>query len=755
MGRELAEDLLPTTDVPLAERWQTETTEAVKLIGRSNVGLAAVSDLRSVLALASRGAMLGEEQLFGILRLLNALTRLKDVFKEKEGYPVLSGLAERMDAMPALREELKQAIDEDGRLRDNASPELYRLRRAISGGERDLRERFERFVKNTANQKILQESLVTVRGDRLVLPIRQEYRGQVPGVVHDQSGSGATLFIEPLWAVEANNRLSGLRREEEREKEKILTRLSQWAGGEKDELLLSLTLYAEFDFILAKGRLSLSSGCVEPRLNKRGYLKIVSGRHPLLTGDVVPISLEMDESLRTLVITGPNTGGKTVTLKTVGLFSMMAQSGLHVPAEEGTELAVFPRIFADIGDEQDITQSLSTFSGHLKNIIGILLDLGPGSLVLLDEVGAGTDPTEGAGLAMAILEYLHSVGAITVATTHYSQLKTFAYLTEGMENASVEFDVATLRPTYQLLVGVPGLSNAFAIAKRLGLPDAIIERSREFLTHEETRLEETVADLVADRRRMELASLQAEEERKQTHILLLQMEREKEDLARRKAEILEKTRRDSQETFSRARREAEQLVKELRKLAMTDTRATPEMLDTVAEKLRKLDGELEEFIIPQATDRRLEAGEVSAGADVYVNSLRQQGTVVKAGENQIQVQVGMMRITVEPGDLSPVAKSQKKNWGTQPAAPQPMPRDVSREVDLRGLTLDEAMMKVDSYLDEAAMAGLKEVRLVHGKGTGRLRAGLKTYLQGHPRVESMRMGHPNEGGTGATVVAVK
>ena len=262
MGRELAEDLLPTTDLPLAERWQAETTEAVRLIGRSNVGLAAVSDLRSVLALASRGAMLGEEQLFGILRLLNALTRLKDVFKEKEGYPVLSGLTERMDAMPALREELKQAIDEDGRLRDNASPELYRLRRAISGGERDLRERFERFVKNTANQKVLQESLVTVRGDRLVLPIRQEYRAQVPGVIHDQSGSGATLFIEPLWAVEANNRLSGLRREEEREKEKILTRLSQWAGGEKDELLLSLTLYAEFDFILAKGRLSLSSGCV-------------------------------------------------------------------------------------------------------------------------------------------------------------------------------------------------------------------------------------------------------------------------------------------------------------------------------------------------------------------------------------------------------------------------------------------------------------------------------------------------------------
>lgn len=306
----------------------------------------------------------------------------------------------------------------------------------------------------------------------------------------------------------------------------------------------------------------------------------------------MPISLEMDESLRTLVITGPNTGGKTVTLKTVGLFSLMAQSGLHVPAKEGTELAVFPRIFADIGDEQDITQSLSTFSGHLKNIIGILLELAPGSLVLLDEVGAGTDPTEGAGLAMAILEYLHSVGAITVATTHYSQLKTFAYLTDGMENASVEFDVATLRPTYQLLVGVPGLSNAFAIAKRLGLPDAIIERGREFLTHGETRLEETVADLVADRRRMELASLQAEEERKQTHILLLQIEKEKEDLARRKAEILDKTRRDSQETFSRARREAEQLVKELRKLAMTDARPTPEVLDTAAEKLRKLDGEI-------------------------------------------------------------------------------------------------------------------------------------------------------------------
>ncbi|MDW7651766.1 MAG: endonuclease MutS2, partial [Bacillota bacterium] len=647
-------------------------------------------------------------------------------------------------------------LDDDGRLRDNASPELHRLRRGISGGERDLRERFDRFVKNPGNQKVLQESLVTMRGDRLVLPIRQEYRGRVPGIVHDQSASGATLFVEPLWAVDANNRLAVLRRDEEREKERILARLSQWAGGEKDELLLSLNLYVEFDFILAKGRLSLAAGGTEPQLNDSGYLKILSGRHPLLTGDVVPISLEMGESLRTLVITGPNTGGKTVTLKTVGLFSLMAQSGLHVPAEEGTELAVFPSIFADIGDEQDISQSLSTFSGHLKNIIEILQKIVPRSLVLLDEVGAGTDPTEGAGLAMAILEFLHTFGAVTVATTHYSQLKTFAYLTEGMENASVEFDVATLRPTYQLLVGVPGLSNAFAIAKRLGLPDQIINRGKEFLSQGETRLEETVADLVADRRRMELASRQAESERNETHMLLLQIQREKEDLARRKAEILDKTRRDAQEPFVRARREAERLVKELRKLAAAEARPTQEVLDAVSATLRQMDSELEECTAPQPDESRLSAAQIKAGEEVYVNSLGQRGTVVnKTGDSQVQVQVGMMRINVDPGDLSPVAASAGKTKAPEPYVSMVARRDVPREVDLRGLTLDEAAMKVDTYLDEATVAGLKEVRLVHGKGTGRLRAGLKEYLQGHPHVESMRTGYPAEGGTGATVVQLK
>ena len=360
MGRELAEDLAPTTELSLAKRWQVETTEAVSLLKRGMVSLDRVADMRHILEMASRGSMLGEEQLLGVLRLLNAVTKLKNFFKEKEGFPVLADLVGQMDALPTLREELKQILDDDGHLRDNASPELYRLRRAITTGEKDLRERFDRFVKNSANQKILQESLVTVRGERLVVPVRQESRSQVPGVVYDQSASGATLFVEPLWAVETNNRLTVLRRDEERERERILVRLSQWAGAEKESLVYSLNLYAEFDFILAKGRHSLKLTGTEPQLNNYGYLKIIDGRHPLLTGDVVPISLEMGESLRTLVITGPNTGGKTVTLKTVGLFSLMAQSGLHISAREGTELAVFPRIFADIGDEQDITQSLST-----------------------------------------------------------------------------------------------------------------------------------------------------------------------------------------------------------------------------------------------------------------------------------------------------------------------------------------------------------------------------------------------------------
>jgi DNA mismatch repair protein MutS2 len=751
MGRELAEDLIPTADLELAIRRQAETTEALSLLRRHQARLDSVTDVRRLLDVAAVGSMLGEEQLLAVSRLLGAVTKLKSFFKEKEDFPILSGLAQSMDALPTLREELKRSIDDDGRLRDDASPELRRLRRAITAGERDLRERFDRFIKNPSNQKILQESLITMRGDRLVVPVRQEHKPQVPGVVHDQSGSGATLFIEPMWAVDANNKLAVNRREAERERERILVRLSQWVGAEKDSLYFSLNLYAEYDFILAKARLSMDMQGVEPTLNNRGYLNIVAGKHPLLAGDVVPISLEMGESLRTLVITGPNTGGKTVTLKTVGLFSLMAQSGLHVSAGEGTQLAVFPRVFADIGDEQDIAQSLSTFSGHMRNIIEIIAHLTAGSLVLLDEVGAGTDPTEGAGLAMAILESLHQHGAITVATTHYSQLKAFAYLTEGMENASVEFDVATLRPTYQLLVGVPGVSNAFAIARRLGLGEDIIHRGHDFLTHEETRLEEVVADLVADRRRMELASQRAQDEQQQTQLLFLQAKAEKEDLMKKKADILEVARREAQEIIIRAKREAQQLIKQLRKLAATDTPITSQEIDAAASKLQELEGTLDGMEVPRSEEKRLQPAELVAGMDVYVHSLGQRGTIDHIAGQQAQVQVGAMRIQVESGDLSPLQPSKR------PAAvPMIMGRrDVSREIDLRGLTLDEAEMKVDDYLMEADAAGLKEVLLIHGKGTGRLRAGLKQYLQGHRSVESMRMGQPNEGGTGAMVVKLK
>jgi len=526
MGRELAEDLIPAPGLSLAVRWQSETTEAASLLIRHSLNLEKVPDLRQTLELAALGAQLAEESLLGILKLLASATRLKTFFKKEDSFPLLRGMVDQLAALPELRERLRQVVDDDGHMRDEASPELARLRRAAANAERDLRERFDSFIRNPAKQKILQENLVTLRGDRMVVPVRQEYRSQVPGVIHDQSGSGATLFIEPLWAVEAHNKLAVLKSSAERERERILAVISQWVGAEQEALTDTLNLYAEFDFILAKGRLSLDWHGVEPELNDTGYLKIISGRHPLLSGEVVPISLEMGREYRTLVITGPNTGGKTVTLKTVGLLSLLAQSGLHVPAAEGTKLSVFPRIFADIGDEQNIEQSLSTFSGHLKNIISIINNLQPGSLVLLDEVGAGTDPTEGAGLAMSLLEYMHAQGAVTVATTHYSELKAFAYMTEGVENASVEFDVASLSPTYQLLVGVPGQSNAFAIAARLGLPEEIILRGRSFLSEEETRLEEVVAGLVASRRRMELNSQQVETDRLEADIVLKRLRRD-------------------------------------------------------------------------------------------------------------------------------------------------------------------------------------------------------------------------------------
>lgn len=755
MGKELATDLLPTDNAPLAVSWQAETTEAVSLLTRHQLELETVSDLRRLLEYAIRGSMLGEEQLLAVLGLLNAVTRLKIFFKETADFPILADLAENMEALPPLREELKRCLHEDGRLRDDASPELLRLRRAIIAAERDLREMFDRFIKNPIQQKMLQENLLTVRGDRLVVLVRQEYRAQVPGVVHDQSSSGATLFVEPLWAVDANNKLAVNRRLVERERESILARLSQWVGAEQSALQYSLNLYGECDFIRAKARLSLAQKAVEPKLNSCGFIKLNAARHPLLTGDVVPISLEMGERLRTLVITGPNTGGKTVTLKTVGLLTMMAQSGLHVPAGSGTELAIFPRIFADIGDEQDISQSLSTFSGHLKNIVEIIAKLTTGSLVLLDEVGAGTDPTEGAGLAMAILEHLHKNGAVTVATTHYSQLKAFAYLTEGMENASVAFDVATLRPTYQLLVGVPGVSNAFNIARRLGLREEIISRGHDFLSNEETRFEETVADLVADRRKMELASNQAQDERKRAELLFLQAQAEKEELTKKKTDILEAARRETQETIIRAKREAQQLLKDLRKMVATDRQVLSAEIDIAADKLKELESFMTDLVTPMTTEKRLMAADLTAGMDVYVHSLGQHGIVVYSSGRQAQVQLGAMRVQVEPGDLS-LAQPAKQLDNRQPSVHLSLGHSqLLQQLDLRGLTLDEAEIKVEDYLAEAAVAGFQEVRLIHGKGTGRLRAGLKEYLHGHASVESMRMGQPSEGGTGVTVVKIK
>ncbi len=755
MGRELAEDLLPDASFATAVRWQAETSEAASLLRRQNLGMERVPDLRRALELAARGGMLAEESLLGVLVLLTSVTRLKTFFRKQEDYPLLGALAEAMSSLPELRERLREVVDDEGKMRDTATPELARLRRALREGERELRERFEKFLRNPANQKLLQETLVTQRGGRMVLPVRQEARSQVPGVVHDQSASGATVFVEPLWAVEAHNRLAMLESKAERERERILIRLSGWIGGERELLLETLTLYAELDFILAKGRLSLAWRAVEPKLNENGYLRINAGRHPLLSGEVVPISLELGQEFRTLVITGPNTGGKTVTLKTVGLFSLLAKAGLHVPAGEGTVLAVFPGIYADIGDEQNIEQSLSTFSGHLKNIIGIIEKLLPGSLVLLDEVGAGTDPTEGAGLAMSLLEYFHARGAVTVATTHYSQLKAFAYVTEGMENASVEFDVASLRPTFQLLVGVPGQSNAFAIAARLGLPGEIIDRGRAFLSQEETRLEEVVADLVASRRRLEISSEKAEQDRREAEATLARLRRDEEILRQKKQEILDKARAEALDIVTGAKKEAKRLIKELRRLSAQAGPPEPARLEQVAAPVLELEEELRAALFRFSEKGSLCREELVPGREVLVNSLKRTGVIIQVHEHMVQVQVGAMRINVEPDDLLPARPPQKEETPAVTGLPLFAGKDVLPEISVRGLTLDEAILAVDNYLDEAVLAGLREIRLIHGKGTGVLRSGLREHLKKHRLVASLRAAHQHEGGLGATVVQLK
>ncbi len=744
-------------------RSQAETSEAVYLLRlQPDLSFDNIHDLAPFLKRAAVGGILEPRELLLCRDTLAAAEKIKHEFLElRKNFPYLGARAADLAECKPLQDKINLCLLPGREIADSASPALARLRHQIRNLEEKARCQLDEILTKPEWSRFLQEPIYTVRGDRYVVPVKQEHRNQFPGLIHDQSASGATVFMEPLPLVRLMNELASVRAAAHQEELRILEELTKLVAVYHDEIQLNLKLLGELDFIFAKGRLSVKLKGREPQFTEESFLQLRRARHPLLKGEVVPLDIRLGKDFDCLVITGPNTGGKTVALKTVGLLVLMAQAGLHIPVAEGTVLPFLQNVFADIGDEQSIEQSLSTFSGHMKNIARILQEAGNECLVLLDELGAGTDPEQGAALGMAILEHLMQQGALTIATTHYSELKVFAYVRERAENACVEFDSQTLQPTFRLSIGVPGESNAFEIARRLGLPPGVVERARNFLKPEQRELSELIQHLKEDQTAASTARDEAEQLRLEVEQLRNKMKREEEKLRKKEKEILTKAAWEARELVRSARREAEQLIctlrEEQRKLGVQERLKSAQ---AVRGKLRDLAGSIEEKLDEA---RFLPPGEVAKdlkpGDRVEIPRFNQQGVVLNkpAPEGEVQVQVGALKVNLPMTELRRSLTKEKPQFKSAPAGSESLAHKaaVAPELDFRGLRVEEALEKVDKYLDAAYLAGLTRVSLIHGKGTGVLREAIRDYLSKHPFVASYRSGGYYEGGTGVTVVDFK
>jgi len=762
LGKSLAEQLLPTKDfeeVKLRLQETDEATQVIRLKGQPPFG--GIRQVTPSLKRASIGGMLNAEELLDIATTVGGGRRLKRFLAAlHDDHPIarLASLFREIAELRPVDEAITACIDDQGEVLDSASAELARIRKERRVGESRVKEKLDQMIRSSSIQKMLQDNLVTMRNDRYVIPVKQEYRGSFGGIVHDQSASGATLFIEPEAVVALNNKLRELALAERKEIEKVLTRLTAIAAEHAEEIAANLDLLAQLDFIFAKAGLAYALKAAKPMMNDRGYLKIKKGRHPLLKGDAVPLDLELGNSYTAIIVTGPNTGGKTVALKTVGLLSLMAAAGLFVPAEDGTQLCVFDAVYADIGDEQSIEQNLSTFSSHMTNIISILHELTPKSLVLFDELGAGTDPAEGSALAIALLDHVHRLGSRIIATTHYSELKAYAYDRKGMINASMEFDVQTLSPTYRLLVGVPGRSNAFAIAKRLGLSQAIIDQASSQVGEDDKRVETMIASLEENRLGAETERHTAERLRQELEEAKRRLESERADFERRKEELMRSAEREAEAAVAEARKEAETIIADLRRMAMEEASSLKE--HKLIEAKKRLEEAAPKLAV-QSPGRGAarQAAKLSAGDEVHVHSLKQKGFVVEVGQGEATVQLGIMKMKLPLSDLEPVQReSAHKPKKLPPAASggaglrRARDEQLRMELDLRGATLEESYIEVDRFLDETYLAGLGQAYIIHGKGTGVLRTGIQEFLRKHKHVKSYRLGSYGEGGAGVTVV---
>ena len=760
-GRERARALRPMTDPDDVCRAQEETTAAVKLlVMKGTPGFAGIHPVAASLQRADMGGSLNTRELLEIAAVLRAARTAGDYGAGEEKSPI-SHLFQALTPNKFLEETITNSIVGEDELADSASPELASIRRHMRATEAKVRDILQKLISSNQS-KYLQESIITIRSDRYVVPVKSEYKNAIPGLVHDVSSSGSTFFIEPMGVVKANNELRELMAKEKKEIERILAEMSAQCAAHKEDILEDYQLLIWLDAIFARAKLSLKLECTEPKLSDK-FLKLRGARHPLLDQKkAVANDLELGDRFDTLVITGPNTGGKTVTLKTMGLITLMAQCGLHIPAKDDSTIRIFDRVLADIGDEQSIAQSLSTFSSHMTNIVGILEEADDNTLILFDELGAGTDPVEGAALAAAIIESARGLGSQVAATTHYAELKVYAMTTKGVENASCEFNVETLAPTYRLVMGIPGKSNAFAISRRLGLPEYIIEKAAERLNAENVRFEDVLTRL--DQQRQEM-----EKERQEARKLKLEMEQSaqkareyREKLEEERSKVVEKAQAEARAIIEEARAASDLALSELKEIKkrqdkldwqqVNDSRAEARRLLNEAE--RNIGGPAKEVEPPPPT-RPAVAGDtvelVKMGTKATVLSVNKDGT--------LQLQAGILKISAKQDEVRVVegeTESQKATRKIIARAERTIrTAAVPSEIDLRGMMTDEAVMAVERFLDTAMMGKLETVTIIHGKGTGAVRSAVRTYLKRSRYVKSFRPGRYGEGEDGVTVVELK
>ncbi len=759
LGKDLCLKLLPSKKQEEVENSLKETEECVNLLARCNTPpLFEIADNTNNLKVIKSNGTLSQKSLLEITKILEISGDLKKYFKvdyiNQDEYSILKNLFSKLYTNTSIVERVTNCIIDENTIDDKASRELYNIRKKQKNLEQDIKSKLNTYLHSSNYSKYIQDSIVTIRNDRYVIPVKEEYRSQIKGFMHDVSSSGSTIFIEPISIFEANNEITNLKVQENIEIEKILKTLSELFYPYLEELETDIETIAKLDFIFAKAKYSNSIKGITPKINQEKQIILKDARHPLLEQNTaVPISLELGNAFQTLVITGPNTGGKTVTLKTIGLLTAMACSGLNIPASEKTSIYVFDEIFADIGDDQSISESLSTFSSHIKNIVDIVKYSTEKSLILVDELGSGTDPLEGASLAISILEHFHYKKTLTVATTHYQELKKYALVHDDFENASVEFDVNTLSPTYHLLIGVPGKSNAYEISKKLGLPADIIEKAQSNLNKTDVDFEELLKNIYDNKSKIEKEKVEISDELEKVTNLRKSLERDNSKLLEQEKNLINNAKQNARNILLEAKEEANAIIKKMNNVSNSN-RELNKLRNEINDKINDISINKEE---PEKTKNAISKKDIKPNTEVFVTSLGQNGVIISniSKSDEVQVQIGSIKMSIPIKYLEKVSKTNTGKNSTSSYNSISKTKSAKSEINVIGMNVDEAVWVIDKFLDDCSLAKLQTVRVVHGKGTGKLREGIHKFLKSNSHVKSFRIGTFGEGEMGVTIIELK